>query len=66
MRPFLFLVWRRVGCHLGLAVDKVAGKAPDFFLAVEAVKDEISVFVLAVGIGANVILENASRIYEVV
>jgi hypothetical protein len=55
--PFLFLVWGRVECYLGLAIDKVAGKTPDFFLAIETVKDEISVFVLAVSIGTDVILE---------
>lgn len=55
--PFLFLVWGRVGCYLWLTIDKVAGKTPDFFLAIETVKGEVSVFVLAVGIGTNVILE---------
>jgi hypothetical protein len=54
--PFLFLVWRRARCCLWLAVDKFAGETPDFFLAIELVEDEISVFVLAVGIGTNVIL----------
>jgi hypothetical protein len=55
--PFLFLVWGGVWCYLWFAIDKVAGKTPDFFLAIETVKDEISVFVLAVGIGTNVKLE---------
>jgi hypothetical protein len=58
--PFLFLVWRRVGCYLWLSIDKVARKTPHFFLAIETVKDEISVFVFAVGIGTNVILETQS------
>jgi hypothetical protein len=60
--PFLFLVWGRVGCYFWLAIDKVAGKTPDFFLAIETIKDEISVFVLAVGIGTNVILERIMMI----
>ena len=55
--PFLFLIWGRVGCYLWLAIHKVDGKTPDFFLAIETVKDEISVFVLAVGIRTNVMLE---------
>jgi hypothetical protein len=62
VRPFLFLVWRRVGRCLWLAIDKVAGKTPDFFPAIETVKDEISVFVFAVGIGTNVVLEMPSFI----
>ena len=55
--PFLFRVWGRVRCHLWLAIDKVASKTPDFFLAIGTVKDEISVFVLAVGVRTHVILE---------
>jgi hypothetical protein len=43
-----------------LAVGKITGQAPDFLLSIIAVKDEISVFVLAVGIGANVMLVNAA------
>ncbi len=54
---FLVHVWWRVRCHLGLPIDKVAGETPDFFLAVETVEDEISVFIFAMGIGTNVILE---------
>jgi len=61
--PFLFLVWGRVGCYLWLSIDKVAGKTPDFFLAIVAVKDEISIFVLAVGTGTNVILERIMIIW---
>ena len=42
-----------------LAVDsKIAGEAPDFLEAIVAIKDEISIFVLAVGPGTNVILES--------
>jgi hypothetical protein len=44
-----------------LAVGKIIGQAPDFFLAIEAVKNKISVFVLAVGRGANVILGTRRR-----
>ena len=40
-----------------LVVDcKVAGEAPDFNVVVEAVKDKIAIFILAVGPGTNVIL----------
>lgn len=57
--PLLLLVrWRMGGGHL--AVGKITGQAPDFLLSIIAVKDEISVFVLAVGIGANVMLVNAA------
>ena len=58
IRLFLFLVWGRGKCHFWLPIDKVSGETPDFFLAIETVKDEISVFVLAVGVGTNVILES--------
>jgi len=51
-------VWWRVRCHLGLPIDKVAGETPDFFLAVEAVEDEISIFIFAMGIRTNVKLES--------
>ena len=43
----LFLFRRRVGRHL--AGGTVAGQAPNVFLTVGAIVDEISVFVLAVG-----------------
>lgn len=59
--PSLFLVWWRVGGLLGLAVCKVAGQTPDLLLAFEAVEDEISIFILAVGIGTNVKLETRRR-----
>ena len=48
---YLLLVWWCVGCHL--ASGTVAGQAPDFLLAIAAIVDEISVFVLAVGRGTN-------------
>ena len=48
---YLLLVRRCVGCHL--ADGTVAGQAPDFLLAITAIVDEISVFVLAVGRGTN-------------
>ena len=43
----LFLVRRRVGRHL--AWGTVAGQAPNVLLAIGAIVDEISVFILAVG-----------------
>jgi len=46
-----------MGRHLVLD-SKIAGEAPDFLVAILAIKDEISIFVLAVGPGTNVILEN--------
>ena len=53
-RTSLSLVRRRMACG-SLVVDrKVAGEAPDFDAVVDAVKDEIAIFVLAVGQGANV------------
>jgi hypothetical protein len=59
----LALVWRRVTrYHIafiaadGQVVVVVGDEAPDFFVAVDAVKDEISVFVLAVGSGTNIVL----------
>ena len=60
-RASLSLVRRRVACSL--VVDcKVAGEAPDFEVAVEAAKDEMTIFILAVGPGANVKL--GSRWYS--
>jgi hypothetical protein len=59
VRPFLFRVWWRERRHLWLALDKVTSKTPDFLLAVEPVKHEISIFVLAVGVGAHVVLDRA-------
>jgi len=54
-RTSLFPVRRRMA--RSLVVDcKVACEAPDFNVAVEAVKDEIAIFILAVGPGTNVIL----------
>jgi hypothetical protein len=44
---YLLLVWWCVGCHL--ASGTVGGQAPDFLLAIVAIVDEISIFVLAVG-----------------
>jgi hypothetical protein len=38
--------------------SKIAGEAPDFLVAILAIKDEIPIFVLAVGLGTNVKLEN--------
>jgi hypothetical protein len=54
-----FVRWRVRGYHIAIVVA-VADEAPDFFIIVEAVKDEISVFVLAVGSGTNVKLERES------
>jgi hypothetical protein len=49
----LVVVRRRMGGDLVLGV-KVAGQAPDLFFPVFVIKDEISVVVFAVGIGADV------------
>lgn len=40
---------------------KVAGQAPDLHLTIYAVKDKISVLVLAVSIRTNVILTHRAR-----
>ena len=50
-------VRRRMARHLAL-VRKIAREAPDLPAAVHAIKDEISILVVAVGLGTNVILEN--------
>src|SRR6266702_5045973 len=55
-RAHLLVVRRRTGGDLVLG-GKVTGQAPDFLLPVFAVKDEISVFVLAMGMGADVRLQ---------
>ncbi len=55
-RMHLLVVGRRTGGDLVLG-GKVAGQTPDFLLPVFAVKDEISVFVLAMGMGADVRLQ---------
>ena len=60
--PSLALVWRCVArYHIGFdgKVVIVGDEAPDFFVAVDAVKDDISVFVLAVGSGTNIVLWNS-------
>ena len=46
-----------MACHLALD-SKIAREAPDFPAAIHALKDEISILVVAVSLGANVILEN--------
>ena len=56
-RASLSLVRRRMARHLVLD-SKIAGEAPDFLVAILAIKDEIPIFVLAVGLGTNVKLEN--------
>jgi hypothetical protein len=64
--PSLFLVRWRIGGHfrlrLGprLADGKVTGQTPDFLLAIEAVEDKVPIFIPAVGIGTNVILEKSA------
>ena len=56
-REPLCLVRRRMACHLALN-NKIVREAPDFPAAIHALKHEISVLVVAVSLGANVILEN--------
>jgi hypothetical protein len=53
----LFLIWQR--CIGGLLTpnDNVTGEAPNFLAAIELVKDEISIVILAACLWAYIMLE---------